>query len=175
MWIENHEGKIRLAVDGKAYKPLIDLREDDHTPKKPRFQRYIEWIYYVYSEELDNPYKNYFPEERKKQVIEREFGADPQYTPEKFDKKLEDLVREYVYLHTSDTERLIIGVQKKIQKFLEFFNDTDIDHENYQDIQKRILSTTGLIQYRETLEKEKKKDEAKWPDGKRPRLFELPT
>ncbi len=172
-WIENDNGKIVLTKAGKANKLLHDLYNSDHTSGSVRFRQNLKWLFFVYSEDKENPYKGYFPEERKEKVFEREFADIQKLTIKQLDQRLAEVIKEYVYFHTSDIDRLITGVRKQIQKYLEFFNTVDIDHDNYPDIQKRILGATGLIQYRETLEKEKEKEKANYRGGKRVKKFEL--
>jgi len=167
-------GKVAITEAGKLYKPLYDLYAADKTTGRIRFHRYISWIFYVYSNSSDNPYSGYLPTERKEKVWETEFDRSDQLKPERMDKRLKEIIAEFIYLSTSDTDRLIEGTRKKIEDFLKFFDTISVSHENYRQIQDMIISTKGLIAYRKELEQQHEKEEQRYRGGSRPKLFELP-
>lgn len=117
-----------------------------------RFQKELKYIFFVYSRK--SIYFDTELEDRKKLVCtDRLECSATDY--ESFDK--DDLINEcanyFIERQYSKSERLLNGIDGKIDEYLEFYRKTKISEENHHIVAQAVKNASDLIDLKDKLQK----------------------
>jgi hypothetical protein len=170
MYFSLHHNIVTLTDDGLAIpqlKLLTDLKYDHHT------KTWLEYIFFVYDK--NSPYKNILLDSRKKIVCADRFKASRSdlYIEIEKHEEVQHAIMCLTGLQYTHTEKLIEGVNRKIEEYLNFWNDTKIDSKNHELLKDTLDNSEKLLKLKERLDRINNNEKsAKQVGGGTSKLFE---
>lgn len=192
LYLEN--GEVFPTEEGMEIPAVKSVYNADKTDGKVFFRDVLKYLYYVYRK--DGVYSDMFEQMRKTTVIERHLPKRD-YKVLESNKRVQELIKEYLERQMTKNERLLYLLEKDIEKLLERIssipytktcvvkvphtNDdgettmlpTKIEFDNIEEKSKAIKEASSLVDYSDKLRskilKEKIEDKKK---GTSTRLFD---
>jgi len=114
--IEEEDGKIIISKEGMQLASVKALYNTDKNAGKTFFKKCMTYIFYVYNPE--GIYKNKLLSIRQKEVCEKYLDGED-WDKYNSNKKLQDVVIDYLDLCLTPTEQLVIKFNKEIDNILQ--------------------------------------------------------
>lgn len=130
----------------------------------------LKYVYFCYSP--TSIYRNTLISERRKLVCVNYFNKDISQTFES-DEKVRNFIKVYQNLSMTHKERLIEGIEQKIDEYLTFWRSIAIADDNHKLVTESLENSHTLLLMQEKLEKLKHNEAAiKQMGGGESKLFE---
>lgn len=135
---------VMIGEFGDMYKKIGDKE----------FGRLMGYIYYGYSQE--SYYRDLPLKDRQKRAL-MDSGFDYALMNNMRDE-IGRLVEIYLDIEVSSLERLLIGIKKKIDEYLVFWNDTGVNANNHNLIADQLINSEKLIKVYKDIEDKIKRE-----------------
>lgn len=153
-----------------ANEEVKSLPEYKALSKHKDLDKILKYVHFVYNK--DSIYKNILISERRKVVCVNYFGKN---ISEDFegDEKIRNFIQVFKNLSMTHKERLIEGIEQKIDEYLTFWKNIQIGDDNHKLVTESLENSHTLLVMQEKLEKLKHAENAiKQMGGGESKLFE---
>jgi len=164
--------RVIVSEQLKNTSSFLALRKRDNTKNADNYYKELSYMFFVYSRK-----SIYFDLEildRKKLVCHDQLKIDAgDY--EKFDTDLvfKECLSLYDELQYSKQERLLNGIDEKIDEYLDFYRKTKIAEDTHEMVAKAMKSSSELLDLREKIEKKVLNEKAtRQQGGGQSKMFE---
>lgn len=164
---------IKLTKYALAFNELQVLDVLDKKVKNKKFALHIKWLYLVYWK--GSPYRNFTLAARKKYVwneylkIEKSNYTDLDMLPQ-----MQDAIKILNEIQYTQYEKYLISLMNKCGQFLDLWQDTLVDHQNYNELSKIINQSPNMFEMKKKLQTEFDKEMQSIREREDVMLFEVP-
>ncbi len=152
MFFELVNSKVVVTEQALMDESLDKLYKSDKSKSKTAWNKAISYLFFVYSKQ--SQYKNVLLHDRRRMVSE-DIIKDSSYW-----KKLEEhsefskIIEKYNNLQFTHNERLLEGLKRKIEEYLNFWNSLSVvDKDNHKLLSETLKSSEALLELQERLER----------------------
>jgi hypothetical protein len=143
--LQYHNGNVTVTVEAEGLPEVIKVKESEN------WRDIIEYVYW--NHDRDSMYHVMLPEERSKIVRSDRFSHVSETGYRELKKKSVALVKKLDMLQFSSNERLMIGIEKKIEEYLEYWNKIKINEDNHKLVADTIDRAESLLKIKERIGK----------------------
>jgi hypothetical protein len=136
----------------------------------------LDYVYFMYSTSVDNPYRHIFPEERRESLVRDlklfHWKKNPSWKEIEGTEGVEKLIEDFLLYCVTPSESMMRAMESRMEKYRNIMHDTEIgDPKDEEAMFKAILSMQKIYKtYEKEVHVEKEKEE--WKANMR--LFEVP-
>ena len=158
MFFELHNGKVVVTEQGLLNISIKRLYDADTTKNKERFNKMASYIFSVYDKR--SIYINMSIEDRRliassDVVEEKDYWMKAEENP-----SFKEIVEKLNQVQFTHKERLLDGVNNKIDEYLNVFNQMTLDVKNHKDHESMTKGSQSLLELFDKLEHMVNKDAA---------------
>jgi len=152
MFFELINNKV-VATNQAMLDPLLKkIYEADETKAKKAWTKAISYLFFVYDK--NSHYKNVLLHDRKRMVSEDMINDSEYYKKIEKHKDFELIIKKYNELQFTHNERLLDGLKRKIEEYLNFWNSISVvDKDNHKLLSDTLTASEGLLKLQERLER----------------------
>jgi hypothetical protein len=150
--LEINNGIVSVTKEGMLIKEIKELIKLDTDKNKKFFNKTISYVFFAYSKK--SPFWDILPAERKLVASNEIFSNTTEWQALEKNQLVADFIAKYLTMQLSAKERLLEGVNKKIEEYLQFMQDTQINQKNHAEIALQIKNSNELLKLRDTIEKQ---------------------
>jgi hypothetical protein len=145
-------GIVSVTKQGMLLSEIKELHASDKDKNKEFFHKVMSYVFNAYSK--DSPYYDVLANERRSMVSKEVFGSVNEWKIIEKNKHVEDLIVKLAKIQVTAKERLLEGVNRKIEEYLEFMDNTKITTANHNEVASQIKNSNELLKLRDTIEKQ---------------------
>ena len=135
----DHNGEIDVSIDGRELDSFKEILKLDNS------KELLKYLYYMYHP--DSEFSNMLPGSRKK-LVEREIiGHAVKETA-----VLKRAIETYNEICMDPKQLLLEGVKKKIEEYINFWQNTPIDIDNHDKLTKALVNSEKLLAIKKKME-----------------------
>jgi hypothetical protein len=150
--LEVNNGIVSVTKEGMLIKEIKELIKLDSDKSKKFFNKTISYIFFAYSKK--SPFWDALPGERKLVASIEVFSNSTEWEILEKNQVVADFISKYSAIQLSAKERLLDGVNRKIEEYLQFMQNTQINQNNHAEIALQIKNSNELLKLRDTIEKQ---------------------
>lgn len=120
------------------------------------FGKYIKYLFFVYDKR--SPYKNLVLSDRKLIACEDRVGDKGFWKGADKDEVFNGCMEKYTEMTTTHKERLLLGINEKIEEYLDFWKSQKIGANNHELVAETIKNANDLLILQERMEKRIKEE-----------------
>jgi hypothetical protein len=171
MFFELHNTKVVVTEQGLMNASIKRLYDSDTGKNRDRFYKMASYIFYVYDKR--SIYSSMSLSDRQK-LVSNDIVMDPDYWKSvEENSTFKEIVDKLNSIQFNHKERLLEGVKKKIDEYLDVFNGMSITEKNYKDHQAMAKGSQDLLELYDKLEQMVSKEAlSKQVGGGTARMFE---
>ncbi len=129
---------------------IMRLNADDESKEKKQFHDNIKYIYFTCCR--SSPYIN-VPEGDRKKIVSLDYFEDEEaYIEIEKNILVKEAAEKIIRLQYDDKEMLMLGVKKKIDEYLKFWDQMEITENNHKIIADTLDQSVKLIKLRDSIE-----------------------
>lgn len=171
MFFELHNAKVVVTDQGLLNRNIKMLHDADSSKGKERFYKMASYIFSVYDKR--SIYSNMNLLDRQKLVSNDIVGESDYWQKAEQNESFKKIVEDLNKIQFSHKERLLEGVKKKIDEYLDVFDKMTITEKNHKDHQSMAKGSQDLLELYDKLENMVNKETlAKQVGGGEAKLFE---
>lgn len=171
MFFELHNNKVVVTQQGLMNLMIKNLYDADTGKNKEKFHRMASYIFYVYDKR--SIYNNMSLPDRQLLVSKDIVGDEGYWKIVESNAMFVDIIKALNKIQYSHKERLLEGVKRKIDEYLDVFDKMEITEKNHKDHQAMAKGSQDLLDLYNKLEQMVNKEAlAKQVGGGEAKMFE---
>jgi len=152
MFFELINNKVVATDQAMMDQGLASLFKADKTKSKIAWNKAISYLFFVYDK--NSQYKNVILDDRKKMVSEDIVKETDYYKKIETHAEFSLIIKKYNEIQFTHNERLLDGCKKKIEEYLNFWNNLSVvDKDNHKLLNDTLQASEGLLKLQERLER----------------------
>lgn len=156
MFFELKNGKIVVTEQGLLNQDIKKLFDADHTKGKTKFHKMAAYIFSVYDKR--SIYMKMELHDRQKLVSADVIGEKGYWRKAEQNPTFQGVVSKLNEVQYSHTERLLAGCKKKIDEYIDYFNQMTISEKNEKVYRNMVKGCEELFDYYDKLEQKVNKE-----------------
>jgi hypothetical protein len=156
MFFELNNGKVEATQEGLLNTSLKMLFDSDHSKGKEKFSKMASYIYSVYDKR--SMYKNIGMSDRRKLVCDEVLQDKNYWVKAEANPDVQNIIAKQDVLQFTHKERLLEGVKRKIDEYIDYFDTMKISDKNYKDYSAMVKGSEDLIDFFDKLESKVNKE-----------------
>lgn len=171
MFFELKNGKVVVTDQGLLNVHVKKLYDADHTQGKARFHKMASYLYQVYDKRTI--YKNLSEQDRRLMVCTDVLDDKNYWVNVEANKEFMAIVAKLNQLQFTHKERLLEGCKRKIDDYIDHFDNLKISQKNQKEYREVIKGSEDLVDFYDKLEQKVNKEAlSRQVGGGESKLFE---
>ena len=152
MFFEVTKAGVSVKEDALLVPEVRQAYDADKTKGRRDFHKMIDYVYHVYDKH--STYADVLFEDRKKIVSVDRIKDDKYYGRADKSEKIQALAKKLQKMQYSPKEQLLDGAREKIEEYLKFWRETQIDKDNHKLVKDTLENSETLLKLVDRLEKQ---------------------
>lgn len=150
MFFELINGKVGVTEEALLNISIKVLFDSDHSKGKDRFLKMASYIYFVYDKR--SMYRNIGMSDRRKLICDEVLQDKSYWAKAEANPDVQSIIAKQDLLQFTHKERLLEGVKRKIDEYVDYFDTMKISDKNYKDYSAMVKGSEDLIDFYDKLE-----------------------